>query len=498
MASSSLSSMKYATGSPYLAGSLATQKYAANKELPNEYDINAQTFSELRKGLGDKPRGWKALATGVLQGLEHGSKISGLGMRKQELAEYNKVMDYLGAVNQAAMDKNQWYEKREMAQQKYMPEVLAYATHATKMDPQSRKIMAQNILEGYSRMAGEDYKLNTIDGADPLLLTVTKGDQTRLIDLRDLVAGDTLMRERLAMQMPEYQQGLSDKRKQQELENQFKQQQLDINRGYLDLEKGKAQPTQAGGESQLEIPLASLGSLEKRKIVDSINQKITLGQGSVSALRVLDEMETLANENKHLDSFWNLTAGKVSEAVMSEKDRTAIARFKKLSSHVAQPLINAAGSNITDSQRATINEGIPQWNQPLQAKLDNIATKRRELLNNIAWGEYAANALKRGMIATQSGFESFLAQNPRFVAQGVDPSVVTKGDFSQRGAQGNNPQEEGSPSPKASTDKVLVTLPTGQTGYMLREEYNRRIAGGQNAASNDTNNEANQFFYGAR
>jgi len=111
----------------YLGSMIAGQQYQANQGLPNEYDVDAELFGNIKKQFGGegKPRGVDALISGLATGAEYGSKMKGIGLRKEELAKYNKVMDYFMAANMEAEKANKKNMEMEEKRQSLMPYGLA-------------------------------------------------------------------------------------------------------------------------------------------------------------------------------------------------------------------------------------------------------------------------------------------------------------------------------------------------------------------------------------
>ena len=215
-----------------IGANLQSEKYRNKTALPNEHDMDAQLFGEIGKAVGDKPRGWGALVSGLAKGAEYGAKTKSVAKRKEDYDKYEKVMDYLGEVNNAAIERKQWYETREMARQQFLPQVLSYADNIDRLDPQSQRIMAQNILDGYSRATGDDLKLVSIDGSDPFMVTVQTPKGAQILDVRTLFAGDELLQQKMAMKMPEYQMKLQEEREAKQRKFDLEQQKIDLEAEY--------------------------------------------------------------------------------------------------------------------------------------------------------------------------------------------------------------------------------------------------------------------------
>ena len=111
----------------YLGSMIAGQKYQANQGLPNEYDVDAELFGNIKKQFGGdgNPRGIDALVSGLATGAEYGSKMKGIGLRKEELAKYNKVMDYFMAANMEAEKANKKHLEMEEKRSQLLPYGLA-------------------------------------------------------------------------------------------------------------------------------------------------------------------------------------------------------------------------------------------------------------------------------------------------------------------------------------------------------------------------------------
>ncbi len=110
---------------PLLTGAhILGQQYQANASAPNEHDVDAEMYKDIRASLGEKPRGWRAIASGFTQGLERGAKLSSLQDRKKDLEKYNKVMNYFEEVNNYALQRKQEEEMEQYANQAALHYVL--------------------------------------------------------------------------------------------------------------------------------------------------------------------------------------------------------------------------------------------------------------------------------------------------------------------------------------------------------------------------------------
>lgn len=214
---------------PLLTGAhIAQQQYQNNAGLPKEQDIDAELFKDIRSSLGEKPRGWRAVASGFTKGLEHSSKKGALHERKKDLDKYNKVMEYFEEVNNNAVERQQWEQRREQAKTAALPQVLSYIQNFAQYDPVTRQNVFNMALEEYNKIGDTHYKLDSIDGANPLKATISDGEETISFDILNAFQDDDVLKAEAAKQMPSYQLQMQQQRQQQALENQFKQQQLGI------------------------------------------------------------------------------------------------------------------------------------------------------------------------------------------------------------------------------------------------------------------------------
>jgi len=212
----------------YTGAAMAGEQLKNNLSIPTQEDANAKLYKELSGSFGSKaggrPRGgWRNFASGLFQGLEHVETSKAIAKKTAKAEKYDKVMDYFQQVNDSAIERNEWYEKRESARQEFLPQVVAYADNIDKLDPQSQRIMAQSILEGYGRAIGEDFKLMAIDGSNPFVMTVESSKGAQVFDVRSMFAGDKVMEQQLAMKMPEYQMKLQNERQDKEREFALKE-----------------------------------------------------------------------------------------------------------------------------------------------------------------------------------------------------------------------------------------------------------------------------------
>lgn len=216
---------------PLLTGAhIANQRYQTELGTPNEHDVDAEMYKDIRSSLGEKPRGWRAIASGFTQGLERGSKLSSLQDRKKDLEKYNKVMNYFEEVNNNALERKEWEDRNDFAKKQVLPQILSYVQNFSQYDPVTRQNVFNMALDAYNKANDTNYRLDSIDGANPLKATISDGEETVAFDILNAFQDNSVLQAEAAKQMPSYQLEMQRQRQQQGLENRLRQEQIDIQR----------------------------------------------------------------------------------------------------------------------------------------------------------------------------------------------------------------------------------------------------------------------------
>ncbi len=418
-----MSKMKYGTKSSANLGesirtgaSIENEKFKNSLAVPNQHDNNAKLFGELSDSFGarpgDRPRGlWRNAASGFLKGLEHGQKAKSIEKNEGRRDKYEEVMNYLQETNNEAIQQNQWYEKRESARKQMIPQVLSYIDNIDRLDPQSQRIMAQDMLGQYGQSLGEDFKLSSIDGSNPFLMTIQSSKGQQLFDLRSLFAGDDATEQAIAMKMPEYQMKLQEDR-------QDKQRKFQQNQDSIDIKKYKAGiPGGSYGtkNENMDNPYGSI-PLETikaggggRAFMNTLNSEINLAKDIPIVLDQLQEAEDIINKNPAIGTSWNnwVSKGSFSKGFMNSDLRYAYERLGKIASRVEEAYVKAKGSSITDAERETIKKGLFDTTLQGRSSQYNIDSVRKELAISAQRGTFAAEELSKGRVATSASFDKF-------------------------------------------------------------------------------------------
>jgi hypothetical protein len=437
-----------------LGANMETLRYQNQAALPNQNETNAQLFSDIGKGLngaGGRPRGtWQSIASGVMKGLEHGSKSKAVAEKKENFDKYENVMNYLQETNNAAIEQNQWYEKREGARREMMPQVLSYMDNIDKLDPQSQRIMAQDILAQYGEAIGEDFKLSSIDGSNPFLMTIQSSKGQQLFDLRSMFAGDDAVQQAIAMKMPEYQMKLQQERQDKEREFKIKEDDNAVKREHIaaqypasNIKAGGAEETFTFGDQTYNV--GSLGTLEKnaraeyQKTVHKENDAITKNNLAIKAIESMEEvfarnpnigskMINMLDNPDGVDSWMNIFGRK-----LSGQDLTDMEILRKATNDLnLDTILGISGKAATDLLKKAIQAASPSGKMT-KGGFDNVSSKWKAKAfeaNQLAQAKYKAmlqgkslmpnaylgkSAEKEEVVSPQSSDDSPLAQFGRRV-----------------------------------------------------------------------------------
>ena len=418
-------------GSISQGANLETLRYQNQAALRNSHDNDAEFFNDIGNaviGPSGRPRGIGAnLAYGVSKGLAHGAKSSSTEERKENYDKYANVMNYLQEVNNASLEQNQWYETRENARKEMLPQVLSYIDNIDRLDPQSQRIMAQDMLAQYGNAVGEDYKLSSIDGSNPFLMTIQGSKGQQLFDLRSLFAGDDANQQAIAMKMPAYQMKLQEERTNKQREFDQRQDALDIRKFEKGIPGGKYG---VNNSPQSETPLDNnfeyggiqyetvpLNGLQKGEITDygkAVNKAVTQIPTNENSIKAIHKMREVFEKFPNIGESWiNMlnngddeeTWGKwISKKINSREERAAMEILKKESSDLnLSTVLSIPGKSATDLLKRAIQSSSPTGTLTKQA-FDTVANEWEErAINNIDMARAQAQARSQGrMIVSKS------------------------------------------------------------------------------------------------
>ncbi len=350
------------------ASDIAKNKYQSSPDLED-----AALYSDLRKSVGEKPRGWRAGVAGLLRGMEHGSKL-------KASEKFNKEMDYLESVNNSLIEQNQWHQKQEFAKQKALPQILSYIDNVNKLDPMSRNIMLQGILDQYNQDSGNDYKLKSQDALNPFLITMGSKNGEKTNDLRNLFMSDEILQQRMAMKTPEYLEKMQQER--QDKERAFAIQEKNANsyavgQSNIGQTKKSSQMINNNSGNNFEfngntydtVPLNNLEKGEKTDYGKTVNKSVSQIPINEQALRSINIMREIFEKNPNIGSaFVNMLDSEdensfstwIGKNLMSKQEQADMEILKKASGDLnLSTVLSVPGKSATDLLKRTIKAASP-------------------------------------------------------------------------------------------------------------------------------------------
>ncbi len=412
-----------------LGANMSEMAYKHKAALPNEHDVEAQSFADIGKKFsapGDRPRGiWRNIGAGAARGLETGAKLKSVDKKKGDYDKFEATMNYFQEANNAAVERNEWFEKREQARKEYMPQIIAYADNIDKLDPQSQRIMASGMLEGYGKAIGEDFKLSSIDGSNPFLMTIESSKGQQLFDVRSLFAGDEVMQQQLAMKMPEYQLKLQEERQNKAKELAIKQQEADFKYPMKDSSQGMPEEeTITFGDHSYKV--GSLQAAEKNARAE-YQKKVYKDIDSIpknnQAIKAIESMEEVFDRNPNIgtnminmldnpdgvDSWWNITGRK-----LSGQDLTDMEILRKATNDLnLDTILGISGKSATDMLKKAVQAASPSG-KLTKGGFDNVSAKWKAKAfeaNELAQAKY--EALQQGKSLVPTAYKGKAAQSAK-------------------------------------------------------------------------------------
>lgn len=401
-------------------------------------DVIGGIAQQSNESLGGSRRGWRSVAGGLTQGIKNAADLSSVFEREEDYKSHGKVLDYLESLNNVALENKLEREGQEKARLAVTPDYFAYDSAVKRgADPQTRLGMLQSMDERQGKITGNFFDFVDVSANDPNIGITRDG---RVLNIPSAVFGEAYNEGAMASLDPDYQMRLQEERQRYDQELGLEERKV---RSLEDVNRNRSTKLQAevnrinnpyespvGSEQAFneleEVPLGEYDAVTRRGFVNDARNEVTASKEAQGALRILDELEQLSEKVPNISNLWTRNA---PFGTLSAEQQNAIKKYEKYQSQIAQPLIRSRGSSVTDAERKIIEQGIPNWNQPLEARRDNIKTKKRELQTLIGRGIYAGNALARKVAPSQRGFEEFLAKNPNFVPEGVNPQFTQTSDF---------------------------------------------------------------------
>jgi hypothetical protein len=415
---------KFDGGNPLgTAVNIAQQSFKNNSETRNKHDDDADFYGSIAKDFNAHRSDAGALLGGFSEGLQHGAKRKSTAKKQESLDKYNRVMEYLQNTVTEATKRNEWYQKREFAKQKYLPQMLTYAQSVNTLDPQSRKMMLDDIMNGYNESIGEDNKVVSIDGSNPFLVTVKNGaGKLTVMDTRNLFDGDPAAQAVLSPLYPQYLEKQQEARKQREFENERKADEFELQKFEKGAPSKYSQQSQEDGPQKFdynghEYDVVPLKGLQKGEITDygkMVNKAVSQISTNEKAIKAIHDMRVIFERNPNIGESWvnMLSSGDdedswtrwISKKVASRQERADMEILKKLSSDLnLSTVLSVPGKSATDILKRAIQASSPTGTLTKQA-FDKVSNDWEErAIDNIDTAKAQAHARTKGqMIISKS------------------------------------------------------------------------------------------------
>lgn len=383
---------------------LENNRYKNDAALRSPHEDDAALFDDIGDSVsapGQRPRGLGAnLAAGISKGLAHGSRTQATAEKKGKHDKYAKQTAYLQNVQAQTQKMNQWHAEEEQRMETVKPFAVGGLEVAySGMDYATGNERMRNIIE-QAKIADPRIKGDYIGYVpnSPIVNLRTQDGEIIAYSLSNLAGEDIVKRvqadyvekQRLHtaqdnVEVSKYDKGIGSGRygsKMDESANQY---------GSVPVETLK----KGGGG---------------RAFMASINSEINLAKDIPFVLSELEKAEKIIADHPELGTGWNNVMSKgafTKSALMDAKLNSAYIKLNKLSKRVAETYIKAKGSSITNEERAIIEQGLFDPDNPADANMFNIDAIRKELAVAAERGKFASEQLAKGLAATSESFNNY-------------------------------------------------------------------------------------------
>jgi len=195
---------------------LAELGFDAASKVPSEHDVNASFLQTIRKDLGDKPKGWRALAAGITEGMEFGEKKKSILDSKERLEKYQGTLKKLEDVVALSGQRLATFQKGEEVKQSLTPYVSRTLDLILEGAPQERIDLAGvDLTDRYNQQTGENWKYEMGNGKGVAVVDRNTG-QSAIIPWSKLTSPE--LQEKTLMADPVYQSQLARQEKREDAE----------------------------------------------------------------------------------------------------------------------------------------------------------------------------------------------------------------------------------------------------------------------------------------
>ena len=184
----------------------AQQRFENSIKMPKTEHANIEAASSLQKSLGDKPTGWAALASGVLEGFSLGEKKKSILDDKERLKKYNETVAKLENVAAQSGERLASFQKQEQVKESLTPYVSRTLDLILEKAPQERIDLAgMDLTRRYNQSTGENWEYEMGNGKGIAVIN-SKTGESAILPWSSLTSPD--LEEKVLMANPIYQSQL--------------------------------------------------------------------------------------------------------------------------------------------------------------------------------------------------------------------------------------------------------------------------------------------------
>ena len=185
---------------------LAQQGLENSIKMPKTEHANIEAAGSLQKSLGDKPTGWAALASGVLEGYALGEKKKSILDDKERLKKYNETLAKLENVAAQSGERLASFQKQEQVKESLTPYVSRTLDLILEKAPQERIDLAgMDLTRRYNQSTGENWEYEMGNGKGIAVIN-SKTGESAILPWSSLTSPD--LEEKVMMANPIYQSQL--------------------------------------------------------------------------------------------------------------------------------------------------------------------------------------------------------------------------------------------------------------------------------------------------
>lgn len=185
---------------------LAQQGLENSIKMPKTEHANIEAAGSLQKSLGDKPTGWAALTSGVLEGYALGEKKKSILDDKDRLKKYNETLAKLENVVAQSGERLAIFQKQEQVKESLTPYVSRTLDLILEKAPQERIDLAgMDLTRRYNQSTGENWEYEMGNGKGIAVIN-SKTGESAILPWSSLTSPE--LEEKVMMANPIYQSQL--------------------------------------------------------------------------------------------------------------------------------------------------------------------------------------------------------------------------------------------------------------------------------------------------